>query len=95
MNSWTDFGDPPHNFVPGDPRVRKAGKAALFDERITMTDPARLDLDKYLVQSRLGYRPINDLEVASWPGHLCDFHGTATPKEYMPISLSKWICLST
>ena len=95
MNSWADFGDPSHNFVPRDSRVAKAGEAALFDERITVTDSARLDLNKYLVQSRLGYRPINDLEVASWPGHLCGFHGAATLREHMPISLSKWICLST
>jgi len=95
VNSWTEFGDPSHNFVPGDSRVRKAGEAALFDERITVTDSARLDLDKYLVQSRRGYRPINDLKVASRPGHLYGFHSAATPREHMPISLSKWICLST
>jgi hypothetical protein len=68
--------DNPSDFVAGNPRVLNAREQSFFHKRITVADPACLDLDTDLRRAKLWNVSFYDFKR---PSGLGDLYGTHVP----------------
>jgi hypothetical protein len=70
----SDGIDSPSDLVPGNARVLNAWIVSLFDQHITVTDTASLNLDTNLTPSGLRDRAFDNFEISTRFADLNGFH---------------------
>jgi hypothetical protein len=73
-NSRTEFVDDARDFVTWNTGILNPGPRAIFGQRVTVTNTARLHLDAHLPRTRSRNLSFHNLEIRSGTGNLRGLH---------------------